>query len=266
MMRRRDRDRLGDPPAGAVLLQLPAIAEPAGREAVTQWLEDSVRDIIEIELEQMHDFAANLIELEGQDGSRLGPPIGRDPSQPPHGFPTVTQLHRTGRSEPVVVDADRRRQRVAEVGQHQVEAMVGVLDHENLPQVDVVGISYGGMVGYLLARQHGHRAGTPSPSALGLEQVADMAWIRTARELVAGLQLTEEILAYVVDLVRASREHSAISVGASPRSINMTCLVARALADQRPRVPGPEPAQPGQGLTRDGKAPPNQDTGTRWKR
>lgn len=47
---------------------LEAIAEPAGREAVTQWLEDSVRDIIEIELEQMHDFAANLIELEGRDG------------------------------------------------------------------------------------------------------------------------------------------------------------------------------------------------------
>ena len=41
--------------------------------------------------------------------------------------------------------------------EHQVEAMVGVLDHEDLPQVDVVGISYGGMVGYLLARQHGHR-------------------------------------------------------------------------------------------------------------
>ncbi|MEM7152900.1 MAG: alpha/beta hydrolase [Myxococcota bacterium] len=41
--------------------------------------------------------------------------------------------------------------------EHQVEAMVGVLDHEGLSQVDVVGISYGGMVGYLLARQHGDR-------------------------------------------------------------------------------------------------------------
>ena len=47
---------------------LEAIADPAGREAVTQCLEDSGRNIIEIELEQMQDFAANLIELEGRDG------------------------------------------------------------------------------------------------------------------------------------------------------------------------------------------------------
>ena len=47
---------------------LAAIAEPAGREAVTQWLEDSGRDIVEIEIEQMQDFAANLIELKGRAG------------------------------------------------------------------------------------------------------------------------------------------------------------------------------------------------------
>lgn len=47
---------------------LEAIAEPAGREAVIQWLEDSGRDMVEIEREQMQDFAANLLELEGRDG------------------------------------------------------------------------------------------------------------------------------------------------------------------------------------------------------
>ncbi len=47
---------------------LEAIANPAGREAVTQWLEDSGRDIVEIDIEQMQDFAANLIELDSGDG------------------------------------------------------------------------------------------------------------------------------------------------------------------------------------------------------
>lgn len=46
---------------------LEAVAHPAGREALTQWLEDSGRDIVEIEIEQMHDFAANILELEGRD-------------------------------------------------------------------------------------------------------------------------------------------------------------------------------------------------------
>ncbi len=41
--------------------------------------------------------------------------------------------------------------------EHQVAAVVALLDHEGLAEVDVVGISYGGLVGYLLTRQHGPR-------------------------------------------------------------------------------------------------------------
>ncbi|MEM9457145.1 MAG: alpha/beta fold hydrolase [Myxococcota bacterium] len=40
---------------------------------------------------------------------------------------------------------------------HQVAAMLALLDHEGLARVDVVGISYGGLVGTLLARTHGER-------------------------------------------------------------------------------------------------------------
>lgn len=40
---------------------------------------------------------------------------------------------------------------------HQVAAMIGVLDALGLDQVDVVGISYGGLVGYALAGAHPER-------------------------------------------------------------------------------------------------------------
>ncbi len=41
--------------------------------------------------------------------------------------------------------------------EHQVAAVVALLDHEQLPRVDVVGISYGGLVGALLTRMHADR-------------------------------------------------------------------------------------------------------------
>ena len=46
-----------------------AIADPGTRNAITQRLEDSGRDVVEITLEQMHGFAANLLELQGRDGA-----------------------------------------------------------------------------------------------------------------------------------------------------------------------------------------------------
>ncbi|MBK8976703.1 MAG: MoxR family ATPase [Planctomycetes bacterium] len=86
-----------------------------------------------------------------------------------------------------------------------------------------------------MARRHGHVAGTPDVATAGLEPVADLAWITAARAVVAGLRLADELLAYVVDLVRATREHDGLEVGASPRAINMLCLATRALAALRGR-------------------------------
>ncbi len=47
---------------------LEAIPDPNDRGAVAQQLESSGREIVEIEIEQMHDFAANLLELDGSHG------------------------------------------------------------------------------------------------------------------------------------------------------------------------------------------------------
>ncbi len=84
-----------------------------------------------------------------------------------------------------------------------------------------------------MAERHGHQAGIPDLQSM--EPVADLAWIREAREAVSKLALSSEVRAYVVDIVRATREHRALSVGASPRSINMLCLAGRAMAATRGR-------------------------------
>src|SRR5690606_2419383 len=81
-----------------------------------------------------------------------------------------------------------------------------------------------------MARRHGHRAGTPDPRELGILPVADADWIRAARALAARTTIADEVLGYVVDLVRATRRDAALSVGASPRSVNMLCIAARAHA------------------------------------
>jgi len=83
-----------------------------------------------------------------------------------------------------------------------------------------------------MAQRHGHRAGITQPE---VEPVADLDWIVAARERVSQLELAAEVIEYVVQLVRATREHVSLSMGASPRSVNMLCFAARALAALRGR-------------------------------
>ena len=58
---------------------------------------------------------------------------------------------------------------------------------------------------------------------------------KSQRSAVSALEVADEVVAYVVDVVRASREHPSLEVGASPRAINMLCLASRALAALRGR-------------------------------
>ena len=66
---------------------------------------------------------------------------------------------------------------------------------------------------------HGTRTGQPDPAALGIAPV-----------VVAAVTLTEEIVAYIVALVRATRESADIETGASPRSAAMLASAARGWA------------------------------------
>jgi MoxR-like ATPase len=77
----------------------------------------------------------------------------------------------------------------------------------------------------VLATHHANRA--PLASVRPLMEAADLA---AARAIVDATLARDEILQYAVALVRATREHPAISVGASPRAALWTLRSAKALA------------------------------------
>ncbi len=77
---------------------------------------------------------------------------------------------------------------------------------------------------------HGLRTGSPDPQDMGVGVVADRAGVVAAAEAIAGIRLVDEIVGYVVALVRATRETPDLETGASPRSAAMLATAARARA------------------------------------
>jgi len=76
--------------------------------------------------------------------------------------------------------------------------------------------------------------GNESPESVleagGVRQVLTSDRILTLRSALQEITVRDEILAYVVDLVRATREHEAILVGAGPRATQALILSSRARA------------------------------------
>ncbi|WP_204278990.1 hypothetical protein, partial [Klebsiella aerogenes] len=69
----------------------------------------------------------------------------------------------------------------------------------------------------IVAKQ-GSRFGMPKPEQWGVAQVADHAAISAAADAVAANRLAEEVVDYVVRLVRATRATGDLQIGASPRA------------------------------------------------
>ncbi|MGD1876344.1 MAG: AAA family ATPase [Kiloniellaceae bacterium] len=86
-----------------------------------------------------------------------------------------------------------------------------------------------------IVARHGHRTVMPELSDFGLEAVADAAALAGARKTIAALRLSDELIDYIVDIVRATREHESLEFGASPRSANMIATAARAYAAMQGR-------------------------------
>ena len=80
------------------------------------------------------------------------------------------------------------------------------------------------------AHGHGHQTAMPNLDSFGLTPLCDLRFIGWVRQTVAQLRLAEETIAYIVDLVRATRQHPALRYGASPRAANMLAAAARAEA------------------------------------
>jgi MoxR-like ATPase len=82
----------------------------------------------------------------------------------------------------------------------------------------------------LVVRRHGVSSTSPRLESFGLHVVADIARIAALRAELARVLVSEAVLAYAVDLVRATREEPALSCGASPRAASMLVTGARARA------------------------------------
>jgi len=77
---------------------------------------------------------------------------------------------------------------------------------------------------------HGARFGAPRPEQWGIERTIDADTISAAIAAVTAVPMVEEVVDYVVSLVRATREAADLETGASPRAASMLAGAARARA------------------------------------
>lgn len=81
-----------------------------------------------------------------------------------------------------------------------------------------------------IVSSHGSRFGAPKPGEWGVERIVEAAEIGEALAHVQSNRLADEITAYVVALVRATRASADLEAGASPRAAAMLAGAARARA------------------------------------
>ena len=81
-----------------------------------------------------------------------------------------------------------------------------------------------------VVRRHGYRAAMPRLGEFGLEAVVDEGGLAGMRRAVVDIRLSDELVAYIVDVIRATRRHASLEFGASTRAATMLASAARAYA------------------------------------
>jgi MoxR-like ATPase len=81
-----------------------------------------------------------------------------------------------------------------------------------------------------IVERHGHRSAMPRLGDFDLRAVVDPAAFAEARRSVAEIRLSDVLIDYIVDIIRATRQHSSIETGASTRAANMMATATRAYA------------------------------------
>jgi len=82
----------------------------------------------------------------------------------------------------------------------------------------------------LATRMLGNDAPEKMLAAGGVESILDPAGLENLKQGLADITVREELVAYIVDIVRETREHASILVGAGPRGTQAILLAARAVA------------------------------------
>ncbi|MEL7109633.1 MAG: MoxR family ATPase [Pseudomonadota bacterium] len=81
-----------------------------------------------------------------------------------------------------------------------------------------------------IVTQHGSRSGMKSTSAFDLQAVVTPEQLSEAVQAVQQVRIQEDVVAYIVDIVRTTRETHALSHGASPRAAAAIAAASRARA------------------------------------
>jgi MoxR-like ATPase len=81
-----------------------------------------------------------------------------------------------------------------------------------------------------MLRTHGHRTAMPILDAAAVPPVSDLRFVTWVRQTVAAIRLSDPLMEYVVDLIRATRHSPSLQLGASPRAATMLAVAARAVA------------------------------------
>ena len=81
-----------------------------------------------------------------------------------------------------------------------------------------------------IVTRHGARTGSPNAKSMGIKPVITAKKLAAAVASAAKVRLTDEVISYVVDLIRATRENPLFETGASPRAGAMLATAARAKA------------------------------------
>ena len=82
---------------------------------------------------------------------------------------------------------------------------------------------------------HGVSGAMRGPAEMDVRKVLDRDFLLEARQRIAEITISDDIVDYVVDLVRSTREHPALFCGASPRAATMLISALRARAVLRGR-------------------------------
>ncbi len=81
-----------------------------------------------------------------------------------------------------------------------------------------------------IVAEYGMQSGHSDPAARGVKQAATAKQLTEAHKAVAGIRLSDEVVGYVLDLVRSTRETPDLASGASPRAAAQLALAARSRA------------------------------------
>lgn len=81
-----------------------------------------------------------------------------------------------------------------------------------------------------IVQTYGAQSGQADPAALGVKRVVTAKTLAAATAAAASVRLADEIVDYVLELVRSTRETPDLQSGASPRSAAQLALAARARA------------------------------------